>query len=408
MINPPVLSSRAITFCFGLASLLNVVAAEGQPSISIKHIVIVVKENRSFDTYFGKFPGADGATQGETSTGQTVSLGHTPDKTPYDIGHGWKDAHTAMNGGKMNQFDLVWKGNVQGYMLGYTQMGQSDIPNYWAYAQHFVLADHMFSSLAGPSFPNHLFTVGAQSAGVIGNPNTSRGWGCDSPDTARVEVMDSSGVVTSQYPCFEFQTLGDILDSAGISWRYYSPRPGASGYVWNAMNAVRHIRRGPLWQTNVVPDTQFVQDARAGQLPAVSWIVTGGGHSEHPPSSTCAGENWTVKQVNAVMEGPDWSSTVIFVTWDDFGGFYDHVAPPTLDQFGLGPRVPLLIISPWAKRGVVIHKQYEFSSLLRFVEYVFNLPSLTTRDAEASNMLSSFNFTQEPQPPLILNQRTCP
>jgi phospholipase C len=378
----------------------------------IDHIVFIIKENRTFDTYFGTFPGADGATTGMTSTGQVIPLGHTPDKTPYDLGHSFTDAVTAINGGKMNQFDLVENGNVNGYLLPYTQMTQTDIPNYFTYAQKFVLADRMFSSLTGPSFPNHLYTVAAMSGGAISNPRTPAGtvdhaWGCDSEITTTVRVLDSQGQMSLQYPCFDFQTLVDSLESAGISWKYYAPPQGQPGYMWSALDAIRHIRLGPLWQSKVVSDTLFVQDAQSGNLPAVSWLVSGP-TSEHPPSSTCLGENWTVQQVNAVMNGPLWNSTAIFITWDDFGGFYDHVPPPGLDQYGLGPRVPLLIISPYAKSGFISHTQYEFSSFLTLVETRFNLKPLTERDSKANSMVDSFNFDQQALPALTLSQRTCP
>ena len=378
----------------------------------IDHIVFIIKENRTFDTYFGTFPGADGATTGVNSTGQVIPLGRTPDKTPYDLGHGFTDAVTAINGGKMNQFDLVKNGNVNGYLLPYTQMTETDIPNYFTYAKKFVLADRMFSSLTGPSFPNHLYTVAATSGGVISNPHRPDGtvdkaWGCDSDSTTTVRVLDSQGHLSLQYPCVDFQTLADSLESAGVSWKYYAPPQGQPGYVWSTLDAIRHIRLGPLWQSKVVSDTLFVQDAQSGNLPAVSWLVSGP-TSEHPPDSTCLGENWTVQQLNAVMNGPLWNSTAIFLTWDDFGGFYDHVAPPTLDQYGLGPRVPLLIISPYAKSGFISHTQYEFSSFLALVETRFKLKPLTERDSKANPMVDSFNFDQNPLPALTLSQRTCP
>jgi phospholipase C len=371
----------------------------------IQHIVIIVKENRSFDQYFGTYPGADGATSGMTSDGTVVQLGHTPDQTPYDIGHGWSDAHIAINDGKMNQFDLVVNGNENGYLLPYTQMTQADIPNYFAYANAYTLADRMFSSLAGPSFPNHLYTVAAESGGAIDNP--SGGWGCDSSATSKVKVMDPQGNVKEVPPCFDFQTLADRMEDAGVSWRYYAPGAGQSGYGRSILNAIRHIRFSSLWTNNVVPDTQFVSDAMTGKLPEVSWLVTGKA-AEHPPASTCAGENWTVQQINAVMHGPDWNTTAIFITWDDFGGFYDHVPPPSPDIYGFGPRVPLLIISPYALQHHISHTTYEFSSFLALVETRFGLQPLTTRDATANNLVDSFDFEQPPSLPLLLNTRTCP
>jgi phospholipase C len=379
----------------------------------IQHIVFIIKENRTFDNYFGTFPGADGATSGTTSTGQVVSLGQTPDLTPYDLGHTWDEALKAMNGGGMNRFDLVQNGNVDGYLLPYTQMTESDIPNYFAYARQFVLADHMFSAVTGPSFPNHLYTVAAQSGGAINNPQGdnksqlwSYSWGCDADDQVTVDVRNEQGNVSKQPPCFDFKTLADSMQAAGITWKYYAPGFHQPGYAWSALNAVRHIRQGALWQQNVVPDTQFVEDARNGKLPAVSWLVTGRA-SEHPPMGTCLGENWSVQQLNALMQGPDWNSTAAFLTWDDFGGFFDHLPPPKADAMGLGPRVPLLIISPYAKKGYISHTVYEFSSFLTFVEKRFNLKPIGERDAKANPMLDSFDFDRQPAPPLILSARSC-
>jgi len=221
-------------------------------------------------------------------------------------------------------------------------------------------------------------------------------------------VMDDTGHMSQVYPCFDFTTLADRLEEAGISWKYYAPGKGQSGFIWSSFQAISHIRFSSLWDEKVVDTSQFEIDALNGALPAVSWIVVGSGLSEHPPASTCQGENWTVQQLNAVMQGPDWNSTVVFLTWDDFGGFYDHVPPPTVDGFGFGPRVPLIIISPFAKRHHISHTVYEYSSLLKFAEKRFRLQSLTDRDLFANDMLDSFDFDRRPLRPLVLQQRVCP
>ena len=179
----------------------------------IQHIVFIVKENRSFDNFFGTFPGADGTTTAIISTGEEIQLGHTPDRTPHDLGHEWEDTHLAMDDGRMDRFDLVTNGNVNGDMLSVSQHRDFDIPNYWNYAEHFALADHMFSSLAGPSFPNHLYTVAAQSGGVFTNPN-SLNWGCDAAANVTAGVMDADGNTSRVYPCFEYQTMADRLETA--------------------------------------------------------------------------------------------------------------------------------------------------------------------------------------------------
>ncbi|HKV41596.1 MAG TPA: alkaline phosphatase family protein, partial [Blastocatellia bacterium] len=356
------------------------------------------------------FHGGDGASSGTISTGQVIPLGRASDHCPYDIDHSFKDAMVAMDGGKMDKFDQIPGGNRFGNLLSYTEFQESDLPNYFAYARNFVLADRMFSSLAGPSFPNHLYTVAAQSGGAINIPTKSRGyWGCDADDETRVDVMDDKGVITSQYPCFDFQTLADKLQAAGISWKYYSPQKGQGGYRWNALDAIRHIRLTRTWEEHIASLEQFIADATAGNLPAVSWLVPYDEVSEHPDyGSACLGEGWTVKQINSVMQGPNWPSTAIFLTWDDFGGFYDHVAPPSVDKFGLGPRVPLLILSPFAKQGYISHTPYEFGSFLKFVETRFHLPSLTERDKLASDMLDAFDFGQIPLKPFLRQPRDCP
>ena len=376
----------------------------------IQHIVFIIKENRTFDNYFGTFPGANGATTAVISTGQTIRLRHTPDPMPRDIvGHGWFDAIIGIDGGNMDQFDLISGANINGDLLGLSQLTQADIPNYFNYAQHFVLGDNMFSSLKGASFANHLYTVGAQSDNIFSQPfsSTQNSWGCDAIPGTFVYLWNDDNTVSTQFPCEDFQTLADALQTAGISWRYYAAPPGAAGYTYSTLAGINHIRNGPLW-SNVVNHNQFNTDALNGNLPAVSWLTALDSADEHPPSGACPGENWTVNTLNAIMNGPDWNSTAVFIVWDDFGGFYDHVPPPVADKFGLGPRVPLLVISPYAIAGKISHTQYEFSSILKFIEERFGLPPLTTRDASANDITDSFNFGQSPIGPYILSPRTCP
>ena len=393
----------------------------------IRHFVFIVKENRSFDSYFGAFPGADGASTGTISTGQSVPLNPMVDVTPHDIEHTEDGALTTFDGGKMDNFDLQAWGNVNGEFLAYRQFtGDCStgmcIPNYWAYAQNFVLADHTFSSMHGPSFPNHLYTVAATNGGVTEIPEnailphgsgiSASSWGCDASPDVLVRDLDAEGDIDAVVPCFDFWTLADNLESSGYTWKYYAPPEGQRGYVFSTLDSISHIRNSDVWSQRVVPTSQFVIDAKNGNLPAVSWVVTGI-ESEHPPNSTCVGENWTVEQINAVMQGPEWDSTAIFVTWDDFGGFYDHVTPPTVDGFGLGPRVPMLIISPYPISGHISHTQYEFSSVIKTIEEQFGLPFLTAkdpqaRDAAANDMFDSFDFHQQAVSPLVLTPRSCP
>ena len=378
----------------------------------IQHIVFIVKENRSFDNYFGTFPGADGATTAVISTGEEVDLGHTPDVMSRDLGHEWEDTHLAINGGAMDRFDLISGANVNGDMLALSQYLDSDIPNYWNYAEHFALADHMFAALAGPSFPNHLYTVAATSGGVFTNP-ASLAWGCDAAASVTAGVMDTDGNTSRVYPCFEFQTVADRLEGAGVSWKYYAPQRGQLGYLWSALDAIGHIRRTSLWTDHVKADQQFLDDAANGNLPAVSWLVPDFAVSDHPTrpgfgkASVCTGENWTVSHINAIMQGGNWPSTIVVLMWDDFGGFYDHVPPPDVDIYGLGPRVPMIVLSPYVKEGLVSHTVYETSSVLQLIENRYKLKALTQRDVEANTLLDMFDFSQSPAPPYVLPLRDC-
>jgi phospholipase C len=365
----------------------------------IKHTVFIICENHTFDNYFGTFPGTDGVSKGQLSTGEWTALSTMPDadQGAY-LCNGWDCSLQAMDAGKMDKFDMISGGTLDAY----TQATQQEIPNYWAYARQFTLADHYFTSVHGPSLPNHLFAIGAQSGGTIDNGgNPGPGVECDGSSWGTVTLIDANGNRSQGSRCFHFKTLPDALEEAGIPWKYYAEGGGFASLIGS-------IRNSDLWTKNVMTPDQFLADAKSGHLPAVSWLLPPGEYSEHPPASMCEGENWTVNVLNTLMQVPDWNSTAVFVTWDDFGGYYDHVAPPQVDQFGLGPRVPLLIVSPYAKAGYVSHTVYDHTSILKFIETRYGLPALTSRDAAASNMLDSFDFTKAPQGPMVLQGRTCP
>ena len=391
------------------------------PDGRIKHIIFLIKENRTFDNYFGTYPGANGATTAPIITGEIIPLRRQADLIAGPD-HSSEAHALAYNDGQMNAFQLIVVSQLPSLDLAsdpyannsLTQFYQEDIPAYWVYAQNFVLGDSMFSSVAGPSLPNHLFTIAAQSGNTKDNPRTFlRGfdWGCENDDE-KVEVWDKSNQSTLRPACFDFRTLADELDAKGYSWRYYAPPKAAGGrslkgYRWSSFNAIQHVRFGPGWE-NVVPIEQFAIDAATGNLPTVSWVIPYARFSEHPDYSVCAGENWTVDVMNRLMAGPAWESSAVFITWDDFGGFYDHVPPRQVDHLGLGFRVPLLVVSPYAKQGFIDSTDYEFSSLLRFAEDYLGLDTLTERDRNASNMMNAFDLTQPPREPLMLGMRECP
>lgn len=376
----------------------------------ITHIIIIDRENRSFDEMFGRFPHADGTTTAMTSTGKRVALTRATDRTLLDVGHAGAAATLAVDGGRMDGFDLLPGAIQDGRDVSLTQYRATDIPLYWAYARRYALDDHFFSTIMGPSFPNHLVTVAGTSANTTDNPRGQivHAWGCDGGSTSWVQAISNEGKRYLTHPCFDMSTLPDELQAHHISWKYYAPPPFASGYVWSSLDAVRHIRYGPLWKSNVPNSTQFIADVRHGRLPAVSWLVTDAPHSDHPPASICVGQNWATSVINAVMESSYWKSTAIFLTWDDFGGFYDHVAPPRLDYVSLGPRVPTIVISPYARAHSVDHTVLDFTSMLKFIEDDFGLAPLRWRDAHATSIRSSFDFSQHPLPPLVQTPLACP
>jgi phospholipase C len=376
----------------------------------IQHIVFIVKENHSFDNVFGRFPGANGATVGLCGS-KKIPLKRSL-LAPPNLAHDWNPARTAIDNGKMDGFCQIAPNDES-----YVQYYQSDIPNYWTYAQQFVLADNAFSSLTGASFGNHLYLTAATSNEFVTDPKFPNGpddtfWGCDAPkDTiaARIPNPKKSQKFVWVFPCMEATTLSDLLDSAGLTWHYYSPDIGQPGYIWSVFDSVPHIRYGTEWTTNVSNPSNFISDLTQKKMLAnFTWIAPAWGFSEHPKASMCVGENWTVTQVNAIMQSPFWKSSVIFIAWDDWGGYYDHVPPPPVDFFGLGIRVPLLVISPYVKAGTVVHTQYEFASILKFAEKTFSLPQMTSRDKAANDMMDAFDFAQTPLNPLLLKQHKCP
>ena len=395
----------------------------------ITNVVYLVKENRTFDHLFGRFPGADGATSGELCDGTRIPLGDATDDQA-GASHSFTAGITAVNGGQMNCFDRIPQGEGGATYVQYTE---DQIPNYWTYARHFTLGDRFFSSAYGPTFVEHFWLVAASSNRYIENERPLEGQAgtdgvlggyCDDR-TERVfsfPLLSRSDVrtvyqleehaqtgrllrdwVIERWPCHDIQTMPDLLQHAGISWKYYlSDTP-----YFDVMGTIPHIRYGPMWN-NVVDTSTFVPDVQSGNMPQVTWLLPPTPESDHPGyGALCDGENWTVRMVNTIMQSPEWKHTAIFLTWDDFGGFYDHAPPPHIDVYGDGPRVPLVVISPYAKRGTVFHGTSDFTSVLRFMEELYGLPSLTERDANANDLINAFDFTQKPAAPLVLPERDC-
>jgi phospholipase C len=375
----------------------------------IKHVVFLIKENRTFDNLFGTFPGADGVSFGyDRGVRRPLTRGTDKSIGSEDIPHCYLCSREAWNHGRMDGFT---QGAVSD-RWAYTQLDRSQLPNYWHWAREFVLADNFFSSAQGPSFPNHLYTIAAQSGGAHDNPRrtgpfrSSNTFGCDAPIGQTVTIVDSEGHEKQVQPCFDFLTEGDLLTRAGIDWAYYAAEPDQLGYIWSAYSAIRHIRETKQWPRRVLPADDVIGDIRADRLPPVTWITPRYEVSEHPQYNFCLGENWSTQVIDGIMRSPMWKSTAIFVTWDDYGGFYDHVPPPQVDGFGLGIRVPLLLISPYARNGVIDHQVGEFSSVLRFIEDNWGLRQLTDRDRDATDLSYDFDFTRRPHRPDPLPLRT--
>jgi phospholipase C len=375
----------------------------------IKHVVFLIKENRTFDNLFGTFPGANGQTWG-MDHGVRRPLTRGTDQRAHDIPHCYPCALAAYDGGKMDGF------NQSSYadQWAYTQLHKDQLPNYWHWAGQNVLFDNFFASAQGPSFPNHLYSIAAQSGGAHDNPRRLPGlthgsntFGCDAPKSQLVEVVDSEGKTRMIPPCFDFETEGDLLNGAHIPWAYYAADEQQKGYIWSAYSAIRRYREHPArWNDHIFPVDNVIQDIKANILPPVTWITPRFELSEHPEYNFCHGENWSTQVIDAIMQSPMWKSTAIFLTWDDYGGFYDHVPPPQVDDFGFGVRVPMLVLSPYARQGVVSHELGEFSSVLRFVEDNWGLTQLTKRDRQATPLSSAFDFQQAPRPPDPLPLRT--
>ncbi len=401
----------------------------------IQHVVVIFQENRTPDNLFHDSVlisrGADIASSGVNSHGKTIPLSQidlgTTGSNPqnYDLGHEHSDFISMYDDGKMDGADLISCGvtcrthpNPQ-----FKYVKPSDVQPYFALAEQYTFGDRMFQTNQGPSFPAHQFIISGTSAPATTsnlfaaeNPNGIPA-GCIAPLTERILLIDPTGSETTVppiYPCFEHPTLPDLLDTKGASWRYYV---NSVGFIWTAPDAIEHICQpqtingqltctGPDWIKNVtIPSRQVLQDIANGQLPQVSWIMPDGDSSDHAGISTGTGPSWVASIVNAIGTSPYWANTAIIITWDDWGGWYDHVAPKVIDDgvswgsgYVYGFRVPLIVVSPYAKAAYISHTTHDFGSILKFIEVTFNLPSLGYADALADDLSDCFKLTQVPIP----------
>jgi phospholipase C len=425
----------------------------------IKHVVIIMQENRSFDSYFGTYPGADGIPGLAGNPGRLPCVPdpqtHTCVKPFHDrhdrnVGgpHSTRDANADVNRGAMSGFIVQAqkamghceqsfnpscgqasgaRPDVMGYHTG------ADIPNYWQYAREFVLQDHMFESIASWSLPAHLWLVSEWSAHctVRGDP-----WSCHNAPQLPGFPPDALQNKTHSRPDYAWTDLTYLLHKRHVSWAYYVFRgpeadcpnpadvkcaPGHQGPhtpgIWNPLPYFDTVHQDHQLG-NIRPLSHFFAAARTGTLPAVSWIAPNGHVSEHPPNLVSAGQTYVTGLINAIMRSPDWKSTAIFLAWDDWGGFYDHVAPPRVDENGYGLRVPAMVISPYARRGYIDHQRLSFDAYVKFIEDDFlggqridprtdgrpdPRPDVREDAPRLGNLIKDFNFQQSPLPPVILS-----
>jgi len=386
---------------------------DGSGAGKISHIVFIIQENRSFDNLFQGYPGADTVSSGKNSLGQMIKLKPYSLKGPkYDIGHDAQAMFAACDGSrtlpgtdcKMDGFNLesgppIGPQNPQAYVY----VPHRESAPYFDMAREWVVADKNFASQLDESFVAHQYAIAAQAAWSVNLPTIE--WGCGGGKTNAVATITKKRSIDGPpiRPCYDYQTLGDELDRANLSWRFYAAAFGgggsATGSNWSAYRAVRHIRYGPDWRKIVSPSWHFIADVRAGKLANFTWITPLCSDSDHVNCGGGYGPSWVATLVNTVGRSKFWSSTAIFVIWDDWGGMYDHVPPPYLGRDGLGFRTPLLVISPYAKKDYVSHVQYETASVLRFAEDLFGLERLSDADKRATSPATDcFDFSKPPRP----------
>jgi phospholipase C len=407
----------------------------GSGSSPIQHVVLIIQENRTFNNLFAGFKGAVSSKTGnelvKQGTGyveEPITLKAIPLSDVKDITHRYTAFLTAWQNGAMDGFSLI-KAPINGKLEGtapYVYVEKKDIKPYWAMAEQWGLADEMFQTQGSDSFTAHQDLVRGgtfidANDSLIDPPTTSGAWGCDSPpgsktSTINTQLQPSYGTgpfpCTSQFPDYPsngYPTLRDVLDAKGVSWKYYTPvwKADTTAALWNAFDVIAPVRYGSEWTTNVSsPEKNILTDISSGQLPAMSWVIPDSQDSDHPgyPQKD-KGPSWVASVVNAIGTSQYWNSTAIIVVWDDWGGFYDPVAPPMPrdNQGGPGFRVPMIVISPYTqlgtdkKGGYVSHTVYSFGSILRFTEDTFGLARLGTTDGTCTSIADMFNFTQSPR-----------
>jgi phospholipase C len=406
------------------------------PGAGIQHIIIMMQENRSFNNIFAGFPGAETAMQGPCKPeGQAakwckgdhiVKLHAVHLKTGrpnlgVDIDHshhgfGVECDPNASNVCQMDGFDLIRFGESgQGYyakLYPYAYVERNETAPYWKLAQQYTLADKMFLTDTASSFIAHQLILSGTVAlndheSLTDQPNQTP-WGCDAPPGTKAPILSKNGHENffGIFPCFtQYKTIADLLDTKDVSYLFYvlqgvdatKPYFDFSGAAWNGFDAIKKFRYSPDWKKHIsIPNTNIFSDLKGGTLPAVSWVIPSLFDSDHPASGCDGGPRWITSVVNAIGTSQYWKHTAIIILWDDWGGWYDPAPPPQDNYTSLGMRIPMILVSPYAKPHNVSHTEYNYGSILRFVEDTFNLGSLGTTDASANSLADSFDLTQAP------------
>jgi phospholipase C len=387
----------------------------------IQHVVIIFQENRTPDNLFQGLAGADTVSSGLNSKGQTIPLHETSLAWKYDLNHRHLAFTQSCNAApahlktcRMDGFDLIQTNSPSCKIsadCAYGYVPRTEAQPYFDMATQYGFGDRMFQTNQGPSFPAHQEIISGDASAApryadrqvaengIGHGLFGAHGGCDSPPSIRVETIALEPLGSAEgdrvFPCFERPVLADLLDSKGVSWRYYQHTLGQG--LWKAYDAIRHIRYGPDYRYVIKPSQQILTDIKNGQLAGVAWVMPDALHSDHSGTKSAAGPSWVAAVVNAVGTSPYWNNTAIILTWDDWGGWYDHVAPVVRNNYELGFRVPLVVISPYSKKGYVSHQHYEFGSILKFTEETFDAGSLGTTDATSHGLEDFFDFHQSPR-----------
>jgi phospholipase C len=389
----------------GIASIAPVraAAAEVTPNTPIEHLVVLMQENHSFDNYFGTYPGAEGFPPDTCvpvdpfaeAKSECVAPYHISDRPIVDPDHSVDTALLQHNRGAMDGFIYALNARHQDGTIAMGYYDERDIPYYWNVADEYVLFDHFFSSAWGDTVWNHMF------------------WFSAAPGSAE-NHLPPDGVG-------DLPTIFDRLEQQGVSWKVYvrnydptltyrSHQEGGNRPAQVSRLPLLNIPRyldDPNLFSHIVDLDDYFTDLETDTLPAVSFIIPFGA-SEHPPGSVQAGQRWVKSLVSALVRSPSWFSSAFMLTYDDWGGWYDHVPPPQVDGYGYGFRVPALLVSPYAKRGYIDSTQLDFTSILKFIEENYGLEPLTERDAQANSIENAFDFSQPPRQPEFLSSRRGP